>query len=193
MGLIKRTGQAAYRETRYLVGGEGISRWWDTMRRGIFSARRSCPACQSGKMFRFDETIEGQPREFFGCSRCDHFEAVDLSDEKDAVASDSLSRLRSITEDRLKTIGKDGVDNMRRRYRINSRFQYFFSFVLLGFGFYLLVAGGSAWTLINASALALLMFAQGLRLSYRHWQLANGELYRPGAFRRWMAEGKWLI
>lgn len=193
MGFFGWAGRALKRETRYLAGGEGISGWWQSVRSSWLSTKRRCPACGEGRMFPFTEPVDGIDRDFYGCSRCDHYEAADLSDGKDAVVADSLSRLRKIADSRIGGLSAEETAHLKSRLKSNSRFQYLFSLAFLATGVYLIFRTGSAWSLLNATALAALLFAHGLRSSYRYWQVCNNIFYQPGAFRRWLGLGQWLV
>lgn len=193
MGFFGWAGKTATREVRYIAGGEGITGWWNTARTSWLSTKRRCPACGEGRMFPFTEPVKGEDRDFYGCSRCDHFEAADLANEKDAVVAESLGRLRELANERIDGLSQEQAQVLKQRLKSNSRFQYFFSVVLLSAGGYLFYLSGSAWYLLNATGLSMLLFAHGLRSSYRYWQVCNNMFYQSGAFRRWLRLGQWLI
>lgn len=193
MGIVGSTGKVVRREVGHLVGEQGIKVWWNLSRRSWLGAKRSCPACGAGRMFRFSEAVDGVDREFYGCSKCDHYETADLSNESDVVVAESLGRLRDISGRRMTSMKKSEREALMRRLKRNSRAQYAFSLVLLSVGIYLLVATAAAWSFLNATAFATLMFAHGLRSAYRYWQVSENVFYQPGSFRRWLGLGQWLI
>lgn len=144
-------------------------------------------------MFPFTEPVDGVDRDFYGCSRCEHFEATDLSNEKDQVVAESLGRLRKIAHGRIEGLSSEESYALKHRLKSNSRYQYLFSIVLLGAGAYLFHLSGSGWYLLNTTGLSMLLFAHGLRSSYRYWQVCNNMFYQQGAFRRWLGLGQWLV
>lgn len=193
MGIVRGTARTVAREAGYVAGVGGIKGWWNSIQESWLHTKRHCPNCAIGRMFPFTEQIDGDDRKFFGCSNCDHFEVADLGAEKDQYVEDSLKRLQAIAEARLNSLGAQELESRARRLCINSRLQFASSLALLAFGVYVLASGGAAWTMLNASALSGLLFAMGLRFSYRHWQLQNRAFYQPGSFRRWFGEGKWIV
>lgn len=193
MGFLSWSGKTLRRETLYVAGGAGIKGWWEVVQRNWLGTKRRCPACDEGRMFPFTEPIDGVNRDFLGCSRCDHFEVADLSNTKDAAVVESLGRLRQIADQRLTDLAADERQVLRRRLKIGSRVNYGLSLAMILIGAYLLHATGTAWMLINMTALAVLMFAHGLRASYRYWQVSNNVFFQPGSFRRWLGLGQWLI
>ena len=193
MGVFGWVGKTVKRETGFVAGWTGVTLWWQSARTSWLSFRRRCPACGEGRLFPFVEEIQGVAHDFYGCSKCDHFQTADLSDERDEAVADSLGRLRRIVSTRIDGLSRDEALRLQRRLKSNSRYQYFFSVVLLVTGVTLLEITGSAWPLMNSTALGALLFVHGLRSSYRYWQVCNNVFFQPGAFRRWLGLGQWLV
>lgn len=144
-------------------------------------------------MFPFVELVEGEPRHFYGCSKCSHYECENLNDESDPLVAESLERLRRDAEEKFASLGEKNIATLAARIRLISRIQYGAAFLLLVTGVVLISITGYPWHLLNTTALAALIFFQGMRSSYRYWQLVNRTLYQPGAFRAWLRSGQWLI
>lgn len=193
MGVFGWAGKTLKREALHVAGGAGIAGWWRSARTSWLSTKRVCPACGEGRMFPFTELVEGESRKFFGCSRCDHFEAVNLSNSEDVVAAESLSRLREIAASRLGSLSPQERERRNDRMKVASRLQYLFSVGLLVFAVVLLFRTDAIWPPLNVAAFSVLLFAHGLRSSYRYWQVRNNILYQPGSFRRWLGLGQWLV
>lgn len=193
MGFVSRAAKTVKREAGYLVGANGIYAWFRNVRVSLQGRFRKCPVCGEGKMMPFTEPVNNVDRDFFGCSRCEHFEVADLANEKDVVVAESLGRLRDLAGQRIGQLKPKEVLELRNRFKWNSRLFYLFSVVLLSAGWYLYFVSDSAWYLLNSTGLSMLVFSHGMRSSYRYWQVCNNAFYQPGAFRRWLGLGQWLV
>lgn len=188
MGIFRNLGKLAAREGAYIFGLAQLKQGADVIRRTLLRSHRRCPKCASGRMFRFSEVVDGVSKEFYGCSHCDHFEPLDV--ERDPEA---LHDLQDLARHRLEEMTAEQRANAERTYRWRSRGSLAISLVFLVGGFWVLLSGIGVAISLNLGAMAALFFVQGLRASYRYWQLETGMLYQPDAFKLWMASGKWLV
>lgn len=139
-------------------------------------------------MFRFFEVFDGEEKEFYGCNTCAHFEPLDVEGDKEALA-----RMQALAKERLAGMTPEQRSNAGRTYCYRSRSSFVFATLLLVVGFYLLLWSDMVATALNVAAMSALFAVQGLRASYRYWQLETGVFYQPGSFKKWFSTGKWII
>lgn len=189
MGFFGAAGRIAGREIKHLAGGYAIGMGWRYLKEGYLRAtHRRCPACERGLLFKFTVEKDGELHRALGCNLCAHYEASDVDAD---VASQE--RLRAIVQRQRKAIGEAGLTERHRKHVLMSRFFYFGAAVLWCVATYHVVFRGVGWGFGNALALSVWMFTQGLRTSYRSWQLATNTFYQPGAFMVWLKSGQWLV
>lgn len=105
---------------------------------------------------------------------------------------DEFACIKSEFYDHLNELTDDEYNQHCQNWRIRSRWHYVGALILLIVaGYFLVVDPG--WTGMNALGLAALNFAQGLRASYRHWQMRTRTFFVEGAFKEWLAQGHWLV
>ena len=94
----------------------------------------------------------------------------------------------------LAATSREDYQKQMLAWKISSRLYYCFSLLLLAITFVMIFTGyGGAWTLVDGSALAALLFTRGLRHAYRYWQMQTRTFFVQGAFRQWWQQGVWLV
>lgn len=184
-----RAARFVGREIGHVMGFEHVKQGSHVFRQQWKSVtRRVCPACEIGKLYPFSETIEGEIKQFVGCSHCDHYQAVRVNDDPA-----TQTKLRAAAQRKIDAMGETEFRRLIHKYRLGSRLLYVFSLLVFAFSVYLLVVGGSAWTFLNACMGSVFLFVRGLIASYRYWQLSQKRLFVAGAFRRWFWSGTWFV
>lgn len=179
MGVARGTGRFLLWTAKGLVG-------WHTITTGAHAIRqnwqglhlRPCPECArtNGGVLRRDSVqVDGETVEFIGCNYCSYHELLDGN----AIAADEKA-------------------NALQTHRLRSRLFLLGSFTLLLASLCILtiglpVLGTSAVASLNTLAFSALLFAHGLRHSYRHWQVASNTFFVDGAFMRWVKQGNWIV
>jgi len=188
MGVVGKTVKVVGREASHVFGAVTVRYWYDSMRLFLLRGRRRCPACTSGRMFRFKEVVDGGLKDYYGCSQCEHFEPLDVEGDPEGLAA-----LQTLAKARLASMSAVEFANAEKTFRYQSRGRWLMSagFLIAGFGF--LYADFSVWTILNLGAMSAVFFVQGLRASFRHWQFQTETFYQPGAFYRWLVIGKWWV
>lgn len=188
-GFIRRSGSLLRREASLVFGWEhiklgahSISKQWHR------ASKRVCPECGRGRLFPFTVEQGGEDLKFYGCSQCDYHQAESLKKNEK-----SLRRLRKVAFRKIENLSPEEYETLIRKYRLGSRWLYLFSVAMMLGGSYMLMTEGAAWTFLNALAVSIFLFVQGLIASYRNWQLREKILFVPGAFWRWLRSGQWLI
>jgi hypothetical protein len=188
MGVFGATGRLAVRETLNLVGAHAILLGWRLTARSLrMVAAKNCPKCAMGRLYPFVE-IDGDGVEHtaLGCSRCDHFQAINVAEDRE-----SLERLSGLAAQKLAELSGGDRARMSRKQLVLSRVFYAIALMIFAFAFYSVFAL-SGWSVLNAAGLGSYVFVQGMKSSYRHWQLESDALFQPGSFWKWIGQGSWL-
>lgn len=179
MGIARGTGRFLLWTTKGLVGWGSITMGARAIRQNWQALHlRACPECGrtgGGILTRDSVHVDGETVEFVGCSRCSYYELLGT----EAVAADDKAHIL-------------------RTHQVRSRLFFggaamllMASLCILAFGLPLL--GTSAVASLNTLAFAAVLFAHGLRHSYRHWQVASNTFFVDGAFQRWIKQGNWIV
>lgn len=153
-----------------------------------------CPQCAGGVLSIRDDDAEDGPgpnRMYtWACNRCD-FMILGARDAKSLAPA--LTAMRQ--QQSLETF--DDLDPATRAkyvsiHTLHSRI-FFGAALAMLLGFAVMVFSGAKVLLsMNWLMLAGCMFIFGLKKSYRAWQVENGVLYVPGAFKSWFDHERWF-
>lgn len=149
---------------------------------------RVCPSCRAGRLYPFEEMVDGESRQFRGCEHCAHFEAVDLSQD-----ADSMSRLHALSQTRMAEMGNEALATQQRKFRRLSRAWYVLAVLMLGLAGWQIFAGSLGLTFVFLLLFSVNLAVFGMAASYRYWQVEQGQLFVKGAFRHWLHKGEWIV
>ncbi|WP_432262882.1 hypothetical protein [Cupriavidus sp. TMH.W2] len=147
-----------------------------------------CPGCRSGRMYPFEEIVDGELRQFRGCEHCDHFEAVDIN--RDA---DSMSRLHALSQTRMTEMGDTALHAQQRKFRRLSRVWYLLAVLTLMLAGWQVLANALGLTFVFLLLFSVNLAVYGMAASYRYWQVGHRQLFVKGAFRHWLKKGEWIV
>lgn len=196
-GFFRRGVRTVGREAAHVAGVEHIKLGAKSIRKQWTRAsKRICPVCERGRLFPFSEKIAGAEQHFYGCSQCDYYQAKSIDNDLSAQ-----KRLREVAFAKINEMGPKEYAKLVRKYQLGSRWLYAFALVATVFGCGLFgyglatdaPAGDVALPFLSALAVSIFLFVQGLVASYRHWQVRERLFFIPGAFKRWLRTGQWLI
>lgn len=196
MGWIRGTGRFVMNEGANIAGAEHI-RIGSRLIKSNWSRLRAhvCPACNEGRLFPFQEKIDGKRRDFRGCNMCDHYQAVNVQADPD-----SLKRLRSLAQEKVAAMDVAELSGIIRRFQVISRIFYGMALATMLFAGYVIVFdhtsvlfSNSSRTFVCVLLISVWMFVQGLSASYRFWQTREQHFFVPGSFRKWIGMGQWLV
>ncbi len=192
MGIIRWTGRQVVREHSYVAGYHHVGAGWRAMRRNWFRITKTpCPACEEGYLFPMSEVVDGVMQHAMGCNTCNHYIITESPDAAQAQIPDALKAQR---ERALSILAQPGVRADRLKYfRRLSRMFYLLSFLCLVGSIAFLVLGPKGIGTLAAAMVGVLMFARGFVACYRHWQIAEGQLFVPKAFKLWFKQGAWFV
>jgi len=95
--------------------------------------------------------------------------------------------------ERMAQFANTSREDLIRGHRFRSRWYYSMTAAFL-VGFLANIALGAGFlSLLNWLILASVMFVFGLKSCYRCWQITNGVVFEPGAFRNWVWRGRWFV
>lgn len=196
MGWIRGTGRFVVKEGANIAGAEHI-RIGSRLIKANWSRLRAhvCPACDDGRMFPFQEKINGKEVDFRGCNMCDHYQAVDVEADPESV-----KRLRSLALDKVRKMDAAELSGIVRRFQIISRIFYSLSLTLMFCAGYVIAfdhtsvwLSNPALSFVSILLISAWMFVQGISASYRFWQIREQTLFVPGSFKKWIGMGQWLV
>lgn len=167
---------------------ETISALYQSLRNPV------CPEC-SGGVLRLQDAggaANESPdvQHVWSCNRC-QFQVLGPRDAK--ALAPTLSALRQQRSlEQFDGLSQDERERYASRHTLHSRI-FFGAAIAMVVGFVVMALGSSTVLLsLNWLALAGCMFIFGLKNSYRAWQVENGVLYVPGAFKSWFNNERWI-
>ncbi|MBR5951539.1 MAG: hypothetical protein IKZ87_08945 [Actinomycetaceae bacterium] len=148
----------------------------------------SCPVCEKGVMVK---TAGNDNMWLCSNDECLHnFSAADMEEAHRIVQQKTKEKGLTLYE----SLTPEDKDTLLKARRFQSRF--FFTLALLSFiGCLYMVASGSsiavaaAWLAVTSAFLT-----NGIKESYRYWQVQTGTLFAPGnPFKEWFRTGRWFV
>jgi hypothetical protein len=151
---------------------------------------RRCPKCGGGRLSteKADRVADdGKPRRFRACDRCTYAEPVAGATELE------MEELRETFRDRLEEMSEDDVRAIMRTHQVSFRIYLAVAVAALSYS----VIGGIVLergsVMLPAAGFALLFLTLAMKSSYRYWQIETGAVFRPGSFRAWWKQGRWIV
>lgn len=195
-GVFRRTGRFVRQEALNVFGFEHVKQGKLALAmQWIRVSKRICPSCEEGRMIGFQKIIDGKKMKFVGCSRCDHYQQLDLNQDKAAQAV-----LQAKAREKMSVLTTDETAALVKRHRVGSRILFAASLLMLLFGCAMMINGAlnnafdfdAALSFLGVLMVSAVLFAKGLVASYRSWQLQERIFFVPGSFKRWLKAGLWL-
>lgn len=164
-----------------------------------------CPHCYESVLF-LDESRNGVRRTYEDGQRivdlyhwlcqnpdcqADELLPMDLDDAREWAKQIH----NDVAAKQIETMQADDMEPYLKTHRVFSRIMYLGAFICLLFLFY-----GLAFS--NTSVLKLLIiyitigaafFVNGMKRSYRCWQIQNKRLFDQAAFKDWLRNGRWFV
>jgi len=187
MGLFGSVGKVVVREHAHAFGYTWVKAGGVTVRKQFQRlTKRGCPKCASGRLFADVVEVDGDSRRFFGCNKCDHFEAVQAGEDPD-----TMERLKLLADSKLSD--PDTVIRAIRQHKISSRLLFCFAALCMLAAIAMVVASPHSSGFASVSMIGLFITVKALVSSYRCWQLQHGRIFEPGLFKAWFKSGEWFV
>jgi len=165
--------------------------------RALYESLRNpvCPMCSGGVLsLQAGQGTDQHPNPSmqytWACNRCD-FMILGGHDKRSILPMlTALRQRQSLTQ--FDGISDDDRAELVKTHALHSRI-FLGATILFFLGFcWMLIQGHGFLLSINWLALAFVMFVFFLKKSYRSWQVQNGVLFVPGAFKSWFNNEKWF-
>jgi hypothetical protein len=184
MGLFGFVGGVVGR----VVGVDAIKSGGALVKRfGTDITSTPCPKCLHGRLSRVEVTLDSTVEVVRACGACDYFEPLSGPGEQE------LALLQADARRRLSELQPSDLEQIQRGHRRSARVFFVMALGMVLYALYTLLWTDRAGLLLPLGGFGVLFLAQGLKSSFRHWQIESGTLFQPGAFKRWVRQGQWVI
>jgi hypothetical protein len=171
-----------------------------------------CPYCSSAKM-QLDQSSRGVRKKFeiidkdgqknissvdlylWNCLNPKCLAKELLPKKKPEAKKWAKDMQNSFTAERIELLSNNEYEDYRKYHVYYSRIYYACALCCFVYLIYCIIFTDAPLLRIIPTYLAVIsaFLVNGMRRSYRYWQLRNKVIYQEGAFKIWLYEGKWFV